>query len=198
MYNYITKNNLEERQHYRFSEITDDLWDSYLNARNQILSNYKISVLEEKKIIEDFYNIKNKYYKAEIFFNEVIILKKEVLEEIIKIKNDNRINLELINSIVKTFEVRKRFYHCYNKRFKPLDESDYNDVSLYILISYLLVKVYEQTLNLKYLNGLLKINDTLISINEKIKEEYLKNIFYFTIKKEIDFILSLKNKSLGE
>ena len=62
MYNYITKNNLEERQHYRFSEITNDLWDSYLNVRNQILSNYKISVLEEKKIIEDFYNIKNKYF----------------------------------------------------------------------------------------------------------------------------------------
>lgn len=54
-----------------------------------MLSNYKINVLE-KKIIEDFYIIKDKYYKAEIFFMK-LLLKKEVLEEIIKIKNDNRI-----------------------------------------------------------------------------------------------------------
>ncbi|MFC5528943.1 hypothetical protein [Cohnella yongneupensis] len=77
--------------------------------------------------------------------------------------------LRLLNAFTKSFEVRKRLYEQYTKEFKPLS-ANYRSVDNYAKFSFVLAVVYLKTNNLKYLNALLKINDTIASVSKEVNE----------------------------
>jgi hypothetical protein len=93
-------------------------------------------------------------------------------------KSGGEAEYSMFDGIVKTFEVRKRLYHCYNSNFRPLDESDFYDCGLYPLFGCGLVFAYKEKRNLKYLNSLLKLDDTLISLKDKLNNFELETLRY--------------------
>jgi hypothetical protein len=179
-YIYTTENNLENRQTYQYSEYGGKIFlKAYADSRYAILDKNKGPVMSVEDLSEMCTDIINKYYQKKAN-DEPVILRYKLCQVLIGLLNIAVVgkNVDQLDPVLKTFEVRKRLYHCYSSTFKPYDESDYQDSSLYLLFACVLAQAYEKTSNLKYLNALLKVNDTLISIYSSIRETEYKMFFY--------------------
>ena len=66
---------------------------------------------------------------------------------------------------LRHFEVSKRLFPAYDNEGKPLDRSDYRCVPRYIEFALVLEAAYAARQDLRYLNALLKVNDTLLSLS---------------------------------
>lgn len=98
-----------------------------------------------------------------------------------------------INLILKKFEVSKRIYDFYLPEFKKSDESDFKNLNNYLKLASVLSRSYEITKKLNYLNGMLKVIDTLISVFNEMSELEKKNLAWL-IRMEIDHVGKLTSK----
>ena len=130
--------------------------------------------------------------KKEIFHVE------ELLSTILNNKNNkkesNLENNDIIDKLLKKFEVKKRISNEINNKLDEKD-TDYNNLKNYLLLSKLSLIRYNETKNLKFLNTVLKINDTICSQIEKLKDESEKKLFKEILKDELNIIkeISIKN-----
>ena len=152
-YPYITENNLLCRQYYHYARYDESVFQAYAESR----SAGKAPADVEERL--------RAYCQTAL---DGFVMRKE-LEQIILncLAGEVRETWSAAEKIVKTFEVRKRLYHCYNEKMKPYDERDFEDTSLYVLLSCAMLLCYERSGNLKYLNALLKADDTLLSLSGK-------------------------------
>ncbi len=91
---------------------------------------------------------------------------------------DERIKA-LIDEYVKSFEVRKRIYTGYDGNWKPLPGAGFEDYGSYLLLADCLLWMYQHTRCLKYFSCLLKLDDTLLSVENKLgsrQKEHLGSI----------------------
>ena len=181
-YPYITENNLFHRQYYNYATCDDAFFLGYQESRSIV--SYNFAVPTEKSLFDFCAAEIDGYYNGD---TEVFVLRKELETLILSCRTD-AVPVECVavaDKLVKTFEVRKRLYHCYNEKMRPYDERDFEDVSLYILFSCAMLLCYRRTNDLKYLNALLKSNDILLSIREKFsKDETLYTFFSFGLSGE--------------
>ena len=98
-----------------------------------------------------------------------------------------------INLILKKFEVSKRIYDFYIPEFKKSDDSDFKNLNNYLKLASVLSRSYEITNKLNYLNGMLKVIDTLISVFNEMSELEKKNLAWL-IRLEIDHVGKLTSK----
>ena len=98
-----------------------------------------------------------------------------------------------INLILKKFEVSKRIYDFYLPEFKKSDDSDFKNLNNYLKLASVLSRSYEITNKLNYLNGMLKVIDTLISVFNEMSELEKKNLAWL-IRMEIDHVGKLTSK----
>ena len=98
-----------------------------------------------------------------------------------------------INLILKKFEVSKRIYDFYLPEFKKSDDSDFKNLNNYLKLASVLSRSYEITKKLNYLNGMLKVIDTLISVFNEMSELEKKNLAWL-IRLEIDHVGKLTSK----
>lgn len=76
-----------------------------------------------------------------------------------------------IDRLAQRFEVTKKIYERYKLGFRK-GEGKSDCLILYALFAMVLSICYYKNKNLKYLNTLLKINDTLISVIDKLTDDY--------------------------
>ena len=118
---------------------------------------------------------------------------KKLFESIflIVIRDKDDVNVtNIINRFVKKFEVKKRIFSFYNQEIKEVS-NDYKIIDNYILLASICVLEYKKTRNLKYLNVLLKLNDTICSQIGLITENITGFLCLFVLKSELDYILDL-------
>lgn len=169
-YKYITEDNLENKQNYMYSEYCgQEFLDAYVSTRKNII--------EKEQIFE---RVDHNTYQ------ELSIIKEKL------IKNDNieRLLKQQIDAYVKTFEVRKRLYAGYDSTWRPV-VNNYRIYYNYLLLCEVLLLVWHKTKCTKYINCLLKITDSLISIISEMNEteEYrLINI----LKEELSIFEEIK------
>lgn len=152
-YQYITENNLYDRQKYNYSQFGGhDFLDVYIKSRELV-----IDELGKSKIAHN------------------------TREELIKLKNTPPPQLLesaesytclchsfTIDSYVKSFEVRKRIYECYDDDWRPCENASFEKFDLYLVFADCLILYYDATACTKYLSCLLKLDDTLISIRNHL------------------------------
>ena len=189
-YSYCDKDLLEFPEKYQMSTFSGiEFIHSYSNLRNNVL--LKLNVDKDKSfeaaVIENFVNSKISidHIHTTKFLSSTLIdkIKKKSIKQ----------NEEIMEILLKKFEVRKKIFTEYDKQIKKITK-DYFDLKNYILLSANFIISYQQTLNLKYLNVCLKLNDLIISKLDQIHENQFKELFYFIIQMELDCIgqLSLK------
>ncbi len=103
-----------------------------------------------------------------------------------------------MDRLVQRFEVSKKICERYKPGFKKGDGTSECFI-LYALFAMNLSIYYYKTKNLKYLNTLLKLNDTLISVIDKLTDDY-PSIFmaYLSVSCEVCFIGKLvESKEIG-
>lgn len=179
-YKYITKNNLENKQNYMYSDYNGkDFLYAYIETREKFI-NIKYNCL---------YKDLNKYCKQELgdTFSELAQL-------LINIENNDKDINEvciIIDKYVKSFEVKKLLFSQYLQgTMKSVDGAEYTIYDNYIIFALILIKLYGKTKRLKYLNCVLKVDDTLLSINEilNMQQKYYLNVI---LNKELEIINNL-------
>jgi hypothetical protein len=80
-------------------------------------------------------------------------------------------NRRMAERLLQRFEVSKRIYRRYDAHFKTILESGYEDVELYLQFASLCLHYARQPASLPFLNALLKVLDSLISIIDRLRAE---------------------------
>lgn len=93
-----------------------------------------------------------------------------VLERILK-QIESPEESQMLLLLIKRFEVTKRIYFRYKPDLRPVDSSEFRDLSLYLRFAEILGLAYEKFGHLFYLNAFIKVLDTLISVKEDILAE---------------------------
>ena len=101
---------------------------------------------------------------------------------------------KIVNDFIKKFEIKKRIFSYYNKEIQEAS-NDYKTLSNYILLASICVLKYKKTKNLKYINVLLKLNDTICSQINIISENNTSFLCFFALKSELDYISDLIKKN---
>ena len=173
-YKYITENNLENKQTYMYSEFGGaEFLKAYKNSR--------LGYLE--RVMHD--EVDSKVFHCTR--SDLLRIKDNIKDE-----KSNQIN-ELLNNYVKRFEVCKRLYTVYDYNWKIAENAPYNQYDLYILLADCCIRAYENTKCTKYFSCLLKISDTLLSIEDKLTE-IEKRALGDVIEKEIMEFDKLSNQ----
>ena len=104
---------------------------------------------------------------------------------------------KIVNGFVKKFEIKKRIFSHYNQEIKEASDN-YKILANYILLASICALKYKKIRNLKYLNVLLKLNDTICSQISVISENVSGFLCFFALKSELDYISDLlKNNGLS-
>jgi len=74
----------------------------------------------------------------------------------------------ILDQIVKRFEVSKRIHVIYTANFHPLEKENFHDLSLYVFAAEIFEKAYSCSKKLTYLNALLKCLDTLCAVSDQL------------------------------
>ena len=100
----------------------------------------------------------------------------------------------MLDIFIKNFETKKQLFTRYDCNYKQSSDN-YSELINYSLLSTISLLYYEKTLNLKYLNISLKLNDTLCSQIKKIGDPVEVFLLKFSIEKELESISKLCQRS---
>lgn len=179
-YKYITDNNLYEKQTYMYSEYKGMVFlKEYLGSRQAFLE-------------------QNEYEKTDNIAKETI--NNPVQKNLSELKNNmesgkyDKETVCLTNAYTKSFEVRKRIYTEYDNNWKPLSNAGFTDIKNYLLFADCLLLAYRNLKCMKYFNCLLKVVDTLLSIQDQLDCQS-KRHFSYIIRQELDIVYEIASEN---
>lgn len=180
-YEYITENNLYERQNYMYSEYRGmEFLKDYLDSRHKYTESHIIGGGGYLCPVESIDDPTQQDF--------MIILQK------LKAGDCSKEIVEKVNAYTKSFEVRKRIYSSYSELWKPEKNANFENYQSYLLFADCLLYMYQYMGCLKYFNCLLKLNDTLLSIQDFLPDN-LQEYFYGIISREVDVFHQLAHEN---
>lgn len=192
-YRYSEGNLLEFPQKYSLTEFEGkEFLIDYKNQRNTILDNIKEKNLE----IDLGINIRNQkinFIELEEIgqFNTKNLLGC-FLQQLRKEKIDKKLE-KIFFVLIKKFEVKKNLFSIYDSNCKEVSKT-YNNLTNYLLLSVICLHYYEHNKNLKFLNTVLKLNDTTTSQFNNLTDSYDFSLLHYSISKELENINKLVMK----
>ena len=195
LYHYSENNLLENPQKYQMSPFLGKKFlKSYFKSREENIKNLE----ESKEIIFEFNEIIKKLSTEYPNFTFDKIFQQDnntekflalILSKLLNTNNSISEN-EVLEKIIKKFEVKKRLFSSYDSN---LNENSENYINLrnYILLSAVCLMIYKKSKNLRYLNTSLKLNDTISSQIKTIEKPLDKSLFLNNLQNEIQNIENL-------
>ena len=192
-YAYSNGDLLKNPQKYHMTPFLDKKFlNDYLNSRNSHLE--KISNFEKMNIKKIIHIINNKHIQkknsTEYNFDTSIIL-LDALTNLINNENDDFIIL--VDKFIKKFETKKLIFSKYDDNLQPIS-NECSVIRIYLLLATICVFKFKNSKNLKYLNTLLKINDTICSQINSIDNSIDASLCNIVITNEQNFITDLIQK----
>jgi hypothetical protein len=102
---------------------------------------------------------------------------------------NNLMTKQMTESFIKKFETKKKIYSKYSKQFKEIS-NEFTILQNYLFLSIICLIKYQQTLNLKFLNTALKLNDILCSQKNMIGDSN-SELFMYSLEKEVSCVRQL-------
>ncbi len=146
-YKYITENNLINKQNYMYSEFGGEAFlGEYVRIRDDFLE-------ENKKCLQ-------------VTIHDT---RKDLCSINVALQNKDYNGFrDLLDSYVKRFEVSKRLYTEYDDNWKATENASYEEMDVYLDLAICCLLAYRLTGCTKYLSCMLKIDDTLLSVKDKL------------------------------
>ncbi|GFI36182.1 hypothetical protein IMSAGC015_00341 [Lachnospiraceae bacterium] len=161
LYSYITEDNLENKQNYMYSTYSGTPFlEEYVKIRQDYC---------EKAEKED----RTEGYEVE---TDPTLMSLMLLDGEYRLAGMNESIRGRVDLFVKTFEVRKRIYTEYEESWKPEKDAGYRNYDSYLVLGDILNRVWEDTGCTKYVSCLMKINDTLLSVSDRLKPRQKKQL----------------------
>jgi len=191
-YEYILDDNLEHPLRYQYTNYRGAAFmQDWYKSRKRILDQIDVDANPEKFADIQGYSLVGASREGWLAAGKSLQTLLCALLQDRELSNEQR---HILDGFVKTFEVRKRLYPYYSVGFKPDDETAYCNMALYTGFACVCAAAFEQYEDLRYLNALLKVNDTLLSQWERrggLKEPANQKRLAYSIKKELDFVFNI-------
>ena len=175
IYSY-TKNNLlgKVKEHYKYSSFDGkDFIDAYMQDRKDFLIGEE--TVDESWLTKKLSNNFSATFEKSFFL--------EMFVDVLFKKNKN-IKLD---KIIQSFEVTKRLFSIYDDSGRRLTDVQVSSDS-YIFFSGVLAVSYASFPHPIILNALLKVNDIVISLKEKVMKNDLKTILIYSCSIEVSAV----------
>lgn len=188
-YLYTENNLIEKPNTYQYSQYNGvDFLIAWRKSRESVLA-YLPSPLDIPC------GINNLYKNEVIITKDLLNLLVYLIEHSTKGNPDHELNY-WSSRLVKKFEVSKRIYSAYqlDMPHRPALNSHYDDIFLYLRFSEFLLLNYQKTESIQYLNLLLKVIDTLVSVHKKMISNHAARL-HTLILTEMKIIASLGIKN---
>ena len=134
-------------------------------------------------------------YKGEILNREANIDINEVLNYVIYDFNNSSSEFSrklYLNKLLRKFEVRKKIYRFYDQNFRE-SYGRFDDLEIYLKLKIALIIYYTESLEIQYLNTILKISDTLCSQSFSLLKTLPYKLHLMAIQSELILIKQIQN-----
>lgn len=181
-YKYITDNNLENIQNYMYSEFMGVTFvEEYFHSR--------LPYLQMKPCANSIIVALQKLFQENTLNHKCYLSLKNMCQDIWD--HTSEFPIRQVNVFQKRFEVKKRLFSSYiNSTSIKNIGTDYNDLTPYLLLSYILSAAFQKTGSLSYLSTFLKINDTLLSLVENMSIVQ-HDVLLFLVRTEVKNVMKL-------
>ena len=169
---------------------------SYEKTRQRILDKIK----NNQTVNSLSYTLKllQKQFLIDIKSDQKIFVTSNQLSSILlKLQHQKETQQEtkFIMALLKKFEIKKRIFSEYDHELKE-NSTDFKILTNYILLAAICAKKFQDNGNPKFLNTLLKLNDTICSQIDSINDVNNLSLIYYIINLELEYIRDLIRKTL--
>lgn len=196
-YSYANTDLLEFPQKYQMTPFEGrELLSSYEKNRQKILD--KIKNNQTVNSLSHTLKLLQKQFLIDIKSDQKIFVTSNQLSSIflrLQHQKETQQETKFIMALLKKFEIKKRIFSEYDHELKE-NSTDFKILANYILLAAICTKKFQDSSNLKFLNTLLKLNDTICSQIDSINDVNNLSLIYYIINLELEFVRDLIRKTL--
>jgi len=196
-YSYTNTDLLEFPQKYQMTPFEGrEFLSSYEKTRQKILD--KIKNNQTVNSLSHTLKLLQKQFLIDIKSDQKIFVTSNQLSSILlKLQHQKETQQEtkFIMALLKKFEIKKRIFSEYDHELKE-NSTDFKILTNYILLAAICAKKFQDNSNPKFLNTLLKLNDTICSQIDSINDVNNLSLIYYIINLELEYIRDLIRKTL--
>jgi len=196
-YSYTNTDLLEFPQKYQMTPFEGrEFLSSYEKTRQKILD--KIKNNQTVNSLSHTLKLLQKQFLIDIKSDQKIFVTSNQLSSILlrlQHQKETQQETKFIMALLKKFEIKKRIFSEYDHELKE-NSTDFKILTNYILLAAICAKKFQDNSNPKFLNTLLKLNDTICSQIDSINDVNNLSLIYYIINLELEYIRDLIRKTL--
>jgi hypothetical protein len=196
-YSYTNADLLEFPQKYQMTPFEGrEFLSSYEKNRQKILD--KIKNNQTVNSLSHTLKLLQKQFLIDIKSDQKIFVTSNQLSSILlrlQHQKETQQETKFIMALLKKFEIKKRIFSEYDHELKE-NSTDFKILTNYILLAAICAKKFQDNSNPKFLNVLLKLNDTICSQIDSINDVNNLSLIYYIINLELEYIRDLIRKTL--
>jgi len=196
-YSYANADLLEFPQKYQMTPFEGrEFLSSYEKNRQKILD--KIKNNQTVNSLSHTLKLLQKQFLIDIKSDQKIFVTSNQLSSILlrlQHQKETQQETKFIMALLKKFEIKKRIFSEYDHELKE-NSTDFKILTNYILLAAICAKKFQDNSNPKFLNTLLKLNDTICSQIDSINDVNNLSLIYYIINLELEYIRDLIRKTL--
>ena len=196
-YSYTNTDLLEFPQKYQMTPFEGkEFLSSYEKTRQKILD--KIKNNQTVNSLPHTLKLLQKQFLIDIKSDQKIFVTSNQLSSILlrlQHQKETQQETKFIMALLKKFEIKKRIFSEYDHELKE-NSTDFKILTNYILLAAICAKKFQDNSNPKFLNTLLKLNDTICSQIDSINDVNNLSLIYYIINLELEYIRDLIRKTL--
>jgi hypothetical protein len=196
-YSYANADLLEFPQKYQMTPFEGrEFLSSYEKNRQKILD--KIKNNQTVNSLSHTLELLQKQFLIDIKSDQKIFVTSNQLSSILlrlQHQKETQQETKFIMALLKKFEIKKRIFSEYDHELKE-NSTDFKILTNYILLAAICAKKFQDNSNPKFLNTLLKLNDTICSQIDSINDVNNLSLIYYIINLELEYIRDLIRKTL--
>ena len=196
-YSYTNTDLFEFPQKYQMTPFEGrEFLSSYEKTRQRILD--KIKNNQTVNSLSHTLILLQKQFLIDIKSDQKIFVTSNQLSSILlrlQHQKETQQETKFIMALLKKFEIKKRIFSEYDHELKE-NSTDFKILTNYILLAAICAKKFQDNGNPKFLNTLLKLNDTICSQIDSINDVNNLSLIYYIINLELEYIHDLIRKTL--
>ena len=196
-YSYTNTDLFEFPQKYQMTPFEGrEFLSSYEKNRQKILD--KIKNNQTVNSLSHTLKLLQKQFLIDIKSDQKIFVTSNQLSSILlrlQHQKETQQETKFIMALLKKFEIKKRIFSEYDHELKE-NSTDFKILTNYILLAAICAKKFQDNSNPKFLNTLLKLNDTICSQIDSINDVNNLSLIYYIINLELEYVRDLIRKTL--
>ena len=196
-YSYANTDLLEFPQKYQMTPFEGrEFLSSYEKNRQKILD--KIKNNQTVNSLSHTLKLLQKQFLIDIKSDQKIFVTSNQLSSILlrlQHQKETQQETKFIMALLKKFEIKKRIFSEYDHELKE-NSTDFKILTNYILLAAICAKKFQDNSNPKFLNVLLKLNDTICSQIDSINDVNNLSLIYYIINLELEYVRDSIRKTL--